>query len=199
MTGCTKCSSKNYHAKGLCRKCYNAKYGTAYRAEHREEGRVYATKRRRLVGIRPMGENRECALFLGVHVAERVLRNVFKDVEQMPNNNPGYDFICNRGKKIDVKSSTTYTHTTFADCWVFRIARNTIADFFLCIAFDNRNDLTPLHMWLIPGNAVNDKLGIRVSVTTIDKWDEYRIPIDKVVSCCNEMKTLGEMNRSTTC
>ena len=119
------------------------------------------------------------------------MRNVFKDVESMPHGHPGYDFICNRGMKIDVKSGTTHTSKTRADSWLFNIKRNTIADYFLCIAFDNRDDLNPLHVWLIPRDFVNDKIGVGISVTTIDKWDEYRLPIDKTTACCDKLKNGG--------
>lgn len=202
MTGCNICSSVVHYAKGLCQTCYMAKYRTEHREESRaQHARYYAMNKveqiarsernRRLAGIQPMGNNRKCSSFLGVHVAERVLHNVFKDVTSMPYGHPGYDFICDRGMKIDVKSSTTRIHKTRADMWVFNIRRNTIADYFTCIAFDNRDDLTPLHMWLIPGHIVNDKTVIAIAVTTVDRWDEYIMPIDKVVTCCNGMKNGG--------
>lgn len=187
MTECTKCGERKITARGLCRKCYDAKY----RAEHSEKMRACSERNNRLRGHKPMSENRDCALFLGVHVAERVLSKIFKDVQKMPMNHSGYDFICNRGKRIDVKSSTIHTVAKQSDCWIFRIERNRIADYFLLIAFDNRDDLTPQHIWLMPGNAVNDRIAIGVSVTTIDKWDEYRIPIDKTIACCDKLKHGG--------
>jgi len=102
-----------------CRKCgVKLKMGvnwTTYRQNRRDYlctpcrliyQRKYQTERRHRLGIsRPMGENRDCSKFLGVHVAEQVLSQVFNNVEVMPHNNKGFDFICNRGKKIDVKSS----------------------------------------------------------------------------------------------
>lgn len=138
-----------------------------------------------------METNKSCGAFLGIHVAERVLSNVFRDVQTMPYGHSGYDFICNRGRKIDVKSSTMRAYETRVSRWEFNIKRNTIADHFLCIAFDNRDDLTPLHIWLLPSAHVCNRVNAVISITTIDKWDEYRIPIDKVISCCNEMKNGG--------
>jgi hypothetical protein len=136
----------------------------------------------------PLGKNKNCALFLGVYVAETILSNVFKNVKRMPTNNPGYDFRCNHGKKIDVKSGCVCVRRTRAPAWQFHITRNMVADYFLCLAFDNRENLNPLHMWLIPGKVVNHLSSLYISTTTIDKWKEYELDISEVVDCCDVMK-----------
>ena len=178
----------------VCKKCNN-KYDRSWRKANperaRENSRRRCARQRRKQGMLPFNENRECALFLGIHVAERVLGHVFKDVEQMPNGNPGYDFICNHGKKIDVKSSCIVTHTvngTEYQSWHFNIRRNPIADFFLCVAFDNRDDLNPMYTWLIPGSVVNHLMATDISPGTIHKWDEYQLDISKIVLCCEAMR-----------
>lgn len=157
-------------------------------ALHREDD----NKRRREAsyanGTLPMSENRECAPFLGVYVAEEVLCKVFKNVERMPYHNTGYDFRCNNGYLIDSKASCTITKHAKSPRWKFNIAKNQIADYFLFIAFDDRERLNPLYLWLIPGNVVNYKVCASISITTINKWDEYRLDIDKVITCCNSMK-----------
>ena len=135
-----------------------------------------------------MKENKECASYLGVYIAERVLSKVFKDVQVMPYGNPGYDFICNKNKLIDSKSSCRLRHYTASDRWSFQIARNTIADYFILIAFDNRDNLAPLYIWMIPGHIINNQTSVSISETKIYKWDEYRLDIDKVVACCDTMK-----------
>lgn len=132
-----------------------------------------------------MDKNKRCTLFLGVHVAERVLSNVFKHVERMPIHNPGYDFICNRGKKIDVKSSCINKDQR----WKFKINQNKVPDFFLVIAFDNRKKLNPMYMWLIPGDDVCRQCTVSVAPSTISKWDRYRLDIKKVITCCKEMRS----------
>ena len=129
-------------------------------------------------------KNRECPQFLGVHIAERVLSRVFKDVEWMPQGNRGFDIICNHGKRIDVKSSCTQKNGG----WHFNINQNKIADFFLCLAFDNREDLTPLHAWMIPGSAVNHIVATSIRPSTIHKWDAYMIDTSKISACCDEMR-----------
>ena len=135
--------------------------------------------------------NRNCSQFLGITVAEHVLSNVFKNVVRAPMGNRGFDFWCNNGFKIDVKSSCIrrkkIKHSS--DAWSFKIKRNEIADYFLCIAFDNREDLSPLHLWLIPGKDINTKLALSISASTLSKLDAYKLDINKTITCCDAMKS----------
>lgn len=140
----------------------------------------------------PMSDNRDCAAFLGVHIAERALTHVFEDVERMPFGNPGYDFICKRGYKIDVKSACIRSASRGrAPNWMFNIYRNKAADFFLCIAFDDRDNLNPMHVWLIPGEQINHLtgLGITEAPKSLEKWRKFERPIDKAVFACDRMRT----------
>jgi hypothetical protein len=127
-------------------------------------------------------------MFLGVHVAEKVLSYVFDNVVRQPVTNPGFDFICNKGKKIDVKSSCLIYQNHRTPCWNFHIDKNKIADYFLCIAFDNRKNLTPLHLWLLPADKLNHMTGTRISMNRVAKWNQYAINIDEVSKCCNIMR-----------
>lgn len=129
--------------------------------------------------------NRTCPTWLGNHT-EVILMNMFKKVEKMPTNNIGYDFLCGNGYKIDAKSSCL--DKTRSNTWTFCIERNKTADFFLCLALDNREDLNPLHVWLIPGNTVNNLISTSISKSTLSKWSKYEKSLDKVLSCCNIIK-----------
>lgn len=168
----------------ICKPCLMDKNKEWYHA-NLDKARAQKTRANRKHGMEPMNENRECASFLGVHVAEQVLSNVFKNVERMPYNTPGYDFICGKGYLVDVKSSTI--HKKRGD-WQFHISRNTIADRFLCIAFDNRKDLTPMHLWIVPGHVVNQFYGVSITQNNMHKWDKYRLDINSVISCCDALK-----------
>lgn len=203
---CKECGEdKKHHAKGMCRKCYSA---TSYKADpekyklrcdkwkkaNPEKVRLISERANRKRGSLPMSKNRECAPFLGIHVAEQVLAKVFKDVTKMPHGYPGYDFICNHGKKIDVKSACMRFHVDQPVTWSYHIFKNAIPDFFLCIAFDNRNDLNPLHLWLIPGVILNTQWATQISETTISKWNKYRLPLDKLITCCDSMKQIVDQS-----
>lgn len=181
---------KSCRTQGLykCKSCIR-EYKYNWVENNRERVNEAARNSNYRHGVKPMSENKTCSSYLGCHVAERVLSKVFKNVEVMPPNHPGYDFICNKGKKIDVKSCCMLpAHDTHACRWLFTINRNSVADYFLCIAFDNRDGLNPLHIWLIPAINISHLQGASISVTTIDKWDEYRIDITKVIKCCNKIK-----------
>ncbi len=47
----------------------------------------------------PYDKNKDCGLWLGCHVAERILPKIFEDPQRMPMGNKGYDFICKNGTK----------------------------------------------------------------------------------------------------
>ena len=132
--------------------------------------------------------NKKSATYFGVTVAEKVLSNVFKNVERMPANNSGYDFICGKGYKVDSKASCKRIYNKRSNNWSFHIDKNKTANYFALLAFDNRDDINPLYFWLIPGNVINDKVSIGISESTINKWDEYRRDISKIISCCNTLK-----------
>ena len=163
-----------------------------YKETHRD--RINECERERLYSLglsHPMSENRECGVFLGVYIAEKVLSNVFKNVTRMSLCNPGYDFVCSNGYKIDVKSSCLLNHGgTSSIQWHFNINKNTIADYFLLIGFDNREDLNPMRVWLVPGNVINTKIGIGVSNVpkSLNRWATYEKPITNVIDCCNQLK-----------
>ena len=169
----------------ICKSCHNERV-RRWRKANPEKVKVAQTHRDRKRGRHPFNENKECPLYLGVHVAEQVLSHVFKRVKRMPFSNPGFDFICGKGYKIDVKSSCKRRTQSR---WKFDIDHNTIADYFLFLAFDNREDLDPLYLWLLPGAKVNHLVSASISSSTIHKWDEYKLDILKVSQCCDAMRS----------
>lgn len=175
---------RTYHH--ICKKCSDART-KLWKDGNTDKMKAIHTRGRRNRGALPYSENKKCSQYLGIHIAENVLCHVFNDVKVVPHNNPGFDFICGRGYKVDVKSSCRH-HNRYADNWVFCIEKNKMAEYFLCIAFDNRDEITPEHVWLIPAETINDKIGIGNSESRLDKWKECELPIDEVISCCNSMK-----------
>jgi len=160
--------------------------------EIRKRNAEQVLKRSRLHGVSPMSENNKCASFLGVYIAEGVLSKIFKNVIRMPNNNPGYDFICSRGFKIDVKSAVMIYPEGRSPIWNFVINHNKIADYFICIAFDNRDNLNPQHIWMIPGKDINDKLSFHISTNPkfTKLWSKYEKTeeLQKAIMCCNKIR-----------
>ena len=178
----------------VCRRCGVELSDENYAAHQKRQNRrlckrcVSLYRRGRYVHITTPTDNKKCSTYLGVNIAEEVLSRIFKDVIRMPYMNHGYDFVCNKGMLIESKSGVMNTSGRSGGRWKFNTKRNDIADYFIFLAFDDRTQLNPLHIWLIPaGNFINQG-SVSISLGTIDKWDEYRLPIDKVIKCCNTMR-----------
>jgi len=105
----------------------------------------------------------------------------------MPTGNPGYDFLCSKGYKIDVKSATK---SKSRNGWMFKISKNRIADYFLLLAFDNRENLNPQHLWLIPAVILNDKKNTTIAPSTLEKWSKYELDnkLNDVIACCTTLR-----------
>ena len=200
---CKECGKLKFHyAKGLCTNCYSKKFQKqnliickkcGKLKPHRARGLCHACINHKMGKNKSMSENKECASYLGIVVAEKLLSKVFKNVKQMPNNNIGFDFICSKDMKIDVKSSVLRFDKRFKKHkgnWSFRINKNTIADYFLCIAFDNRTDKNPQHLWLIPTEKINHLVGLNISKLQTHKWTQYEQSLNKTLECCNELKQM---------
>lgn len=179
---CSVCGElKPYQAKCMCSRCYNKINRDNDTEKYKERVALYRKNNGGLLA----SENKDCSSYLGCIISEDILSKVFKDVIRMPYGNIGFDFLCAKNKKIDVKSSVCHITSGKSDHWNFGFNKNKIADYFLCIAFDNRKDLNPLYMWLLPSELVNHLTGTSISLVTISKWDAYRYPIDNVIKCCN--------------
>ena len=109
----------------------------------------------------------------------------------MLNNNSGYDFICGKGYKIDVKSSCRRIRKNHNDMWVFAIDKNKKSDYFLCLAFNNRKNLNPEYIWLIPNEKINKFTTIGISESRLQKWEKYELKdkINDIINCCNILKS----------
>lgn len=161
--------------------------------KNRAHKREHALIRRR--GQNPnyttMYENKSCAGYLGIVIAEGVLNKVFDGLIKMDNGNKGYDFICGKGHKLDVKSSCISSRNR----WSFRINENDVADYFILMGFDNRNDLNPLYVWIIHKNEIirNRKMKsygtliITNSPSPLSIFSEYECndTLHKVVEYCS--------------
>lgn len=152
----------------------------------------FSTMRRHITGFhKPQSENKECSLWLGVNIAENLLPIIFKNVTRMPPGHSGYDFICENGFEIDVKSSCLQHRVgTCSPLWEFCIRKNKKAKYFLCVAFDNRSDMNPMHVWLIPGDTINMKVSLCISnsIKVLERWHSYEKPIKPIIDGCNTLK-----------
>jgi hypothetical protein len=111
---------------------------------------------------------------------------------QMSFGNQGYDFTSASGDRLDAKSSVLHKKHGNG-MWTFYINRNTSADFFVLTAFDNRVSLNILHMWLIPGDLLNDRRLVGISASTIERWSQWELPTDAAQRVIDDMRSNGEI------
>lgn len=146
----------------------------------------------------PMSENVDCAQYLGIYIVERIVPKLFQDPIRMPNGNYGYDWICKKGFKIDYKSSCIIFDNKGWSGWNFSIRYNNIADYFILVAFDNRSDLNPLHIWLISKNEImrgkkfykRDNFSVTNKYRNLLPLKRYEVvdKLKKMIDCCDKLK-----------
>lgn len=169
--------------ESICKMCKN-KYAANWAKENRDSINARRKAWRYRTGEnRPPDQNHECSLWLG-NIAESILMEAFGAIERMPPGNRGYDFICKNGYKIDAKSSCLLKK---AKVWQFDINKNDIADYFICLGFDNRKSLIPTKVWLIKGELVRGRMCIAMGKHK-SKWDVYLRDINKIQNICNIKK-----------
>lgn len=96
----------------------------------------------------PMQYNPDCPAWFGNFIVENYIMKTFEDPIKMPYGNPGYDWICNKGQKIDSKARCLEYKGGKWSGWKFSIKYNIITDYFILSAWDNRDSLNPLHVWI---------------------------------------------------
>jgi len=132
----------------------------------------YVRNKRHEQGInKPMNENPECSAYLGCYIGEPILEYIYNIIERKQYGNIGYDYLCNKNYKIDVKAVCL---DTTKNRWEYHIYKNKVADYFLLLAFDNRHDLNLLHVWLFKGTTKiknqmgNEKLNNKASFSIMN-------------------------------
>ena len=159
-----------------------------YYWEHRDKELKTMEAYRRANGMKPASENPDCSLYLGTHITENAVKPVLPKAQHMPHGHPKYDYLCSQGYKIDVKSASTSVHKVKNTVqWKFKIDKNKVADYFLCVAYDNRENLNIIKMWMIPGIAINHLGQLSISPGSFDKWKQYELDPNESNQCVEEI------------
>lgn len=130
----------------------------------------------------PKEFNEDCSAHFG-DFTESIMIQTFDDAVRMPYGNPGFDWVCNKGDKIDNKGVCLVHVDGRPPEWVFGIKWNNIADWFILSAWDNRDSLTPLHVWTFHKNDIvrgrkfwrRDSLTITNTQEGIREFEEYEV------------------------
>jgi len=184
MKKCTKCKQwkdesefyKDHVTKDgsapWCKEC-KSEYNRSYYKNHH---------------VKKMSENKKCPVYLGIYINERILKHVMPNAVLMNYANPGFDLVCGKGYLVDAKSSVLHHRKNQGPYWMFGINKNKTPDYFLLTAYTDRESLNIDHMWLIPGDVINDKTIVGLSLSTIHKWDDYKIDHTAALNCVNQIK-----------
>jgi len=163
--------------------------------DHAESAKEWAHETGRNL---PKEFNENCSVYFG-EFTESLMVQTFEGAAKMPPNNPGFDWTCKRGDKIDNKGSClVYLADRWAGRWEFYIDYNNIADWFILSAWDNRDSLNPLHVWIFHKNdIIRGKIFWRRSALAINnttkglrefkKW-EVTDRLDKLKELCNRIR-----------
>ncbi len=102
-----------------------------------------------------MAKNKNCSSNLGIELGEKIIGRYALPIlfggikEEMPNNNPRFEFIVIGDFKIDVKCRCLSCKAERTPWWNFPINHNKDTDYFLLIGFNTRGWLEPMYVWLI--------------------------------------------------
>jgi len=199
-------ASKNHHEDLIGKTCslcntflpikdFNKKAGSA--DGYRNECKTCINKRRQEWRYR-RGDNKSPSrdhawnVWFGIEIGEEIASRYFDNPTRMPYGNPGYDLICKNGFTINVKMAIQRDDRR----WTYALSsRSGVGcDYYMLIAMSDRDTLEPLHVWLIPSNAVVgrnrtcDKGSLSVSPSTLSKLAEYEKPVGHLQCCCQSVR-----------
>lgn len=100
----------------------------------------------------PREVNDDCSLWFGEFISQNYVMKTFEDSIKIPSNNPGFDWICKKGQKIDHKGACLKYYPWQSPHWSFHIRHNKISDYFILSAWDDKDNLNPLHVWMFHKN-----------------------------------------------
>lgn len=159
-------------------------------AEHVREWR-YKTGR-----ALPKELNKDCSKWFGEFIAENYVMKTFEEPIPAPSNNPYFDWTCNKGKKIDLKASCLLYEPGKSPRWKFYLDYNPIADYFILSAWDNRESLNPLYIWIFHRNDIvrgelfwrRESLSITNTCKGLEEFKKYEVTdkLEKLKEFCNE-------------
>lgn len=144
----------------------------------------------------PMEVNEDCASWFGEYISQNYVMKTFEDPIKMPYGNPGFDWICKRGERIDHKGSCLICGNYGSPHWFFNIMYNNMSDWFILSAWDNRDSLSPMHVWMfhkndmVRGRRFCEFEGFQVTNTPeklkeLEKW-EVTERLDKLKELCHK-------------
>lgn len=122
--------------------------------------------------IGPESENKSCPLYFGDYIEKKYVMQIFEDpiLFEYKKDDMGriidkikpYDYICKKGLKIKhiascVRIDEFHLSSYMGDpipYWGYLIKKNNIPDYYILSAWNDRNSLEPLYVWIIMGDEI---------------------------------------------
>lgn len=162
------------------------KKGFKNSAEKRREWRQYNDP--------PLSDiNESCSDWLG-NITEDLMLSLYPSAIKMPPKNPGFDYFCD-GVRIDIKGMCLFYDIDRSPFWKFGIKHNNIADKFVLLGYDNRENLIPMYGWEFDKNDIvrygkrgemkefwkRESFTIIYSDKGLEEFKDYSIDISSII------------------
>lgn len=145
----------------------------------------------------PKEDNPDCSAYFG-DFTESLMIQTFECTIRMPYGNPGYDWTCKRGDKIDNKGRCLSYRPGQSPRCKFYIGYNNIADWFILSAWDSRDNLNPLHVWAFHNDDIvrgrkfwrRDTFTITNTPECLKEFEKYEVTdrLYKLKELCDKLK-----------
>lgn len=167
---CEKCGEfKDNEAKGMCSKCYQRTKREGKTIEEKNEWNHRSGRTQSMI------DNKACSSHLGFYLANNIMRELYPDAEEMPYGNSGFTHILH-GKYYQVVTSTPKQVGNKSPWFGFHTRQNTICDYFIFLAFRDRESTIPTQIWKVPNfGDIQDKKLTSISLSRLSKWDCFLI------------------------
>jgi hypothetical protein len=141
----------------------------------------------------PKEDNPYCSAWFS-YIGEYYVMKTFEDPIPTLYGNPGFDWKCKKGEKIDHKGSCLHTYRGWTG-WQFTVRWNNTADYFILSAWDNRYSLNPMHVWMFHKSDIvrgkefwkRDTLYITNTTNGLKQFEKHEVTdkLDKLKELCN--------------
>lgn len=93
----------------------------------------------------PKEFDEDCSRYFGEFIAENYIIKTFENPVRMPPNNPGFDWLCKKGEKIQCKARCLKYESGHSPRWSYRLA-------------DNRGNFNETADWFILSDGIIETL-----------------------------------------
>lgn len=147
----------------------------------------------------PMCESKDSnwSVYFGNFIVENYIIKTFEYPVKMPPNNPGFDWICKKGQKIQCKARCLKYDGKWSG-WHFTINFNKMADYFILSAWDSKDSLVPLHVWIFHKDDIvrgikfwrRETFSISNTPEKLKEFEKYEVTdrLEKLKELCNRRK-----------